>query len=181
MPPEPSPLGKLEVRVYPRPVPLFLRTHSFLQAIYSKATKAELENDWDQACTLYVKSAASYLHLSRTTTDEKLRTRCKANASRALERAEKIKMKKRDLTPVAVDPFSIGMYVPPPPPSLSGKRKLMCFIYTRTPQEQQFYVLKKSSLINNLRFPLWDEPVQEFSTASTLEYVHQLSWGCLFG
>jgi calpain-7 len=133
-----------------------------------------LENDWDQACTLYVKSAASYLHLSRTTTDEKLRTRCKANASRALERAEKIKMKKRDLTPVVVDPFSIGMSL------LVSPGSNHVFIYIRTPQEQQFYVLKKSSLINNLRFPLWDEPVQEFSTASTLEYVHQLSWSCLF-
>jgi calpain-7 len=79
------------------------------QTIYSKAVKAELESDWDQAFRLYIKAAESYLHLNRTTTDEKLRAKCNANAVKALERAEKIKAKRQDLAPVVVDPFSVGM------------------------------------------------------------------------
>jgi calpain-7 len=101
---------------------------------------------------LYLKTAESYLHLNRTTTDESLRTRCKANAGKALERAEKIKMKKKDLAPAVLDPFSIGV-----PLLLFSGGKTANFIIMRM-TEQQFYVLKHSSRVNNLYYSLWDEP-----------------------
>ncbi|KAJ3553680.1 hypothetical protein NM688_g3481 [Phlebia brevispora] len=104
--------------------------------LYAKATKAELERDYDRAFQLYVKAAEGFLHLSRTTTDPAFTTTCKANAARALERAEKIKTAKRDITPVATDRLS---------------------------QREQLLVLQKSSTINGTFYPLWSEAT---STAS---------------
>jgi calpain-7 len=128
--------------------------------------KAELESDWDQAYRLYIKTAESYLHLNRTTNDEGLRARCQANAGKALERAEKIRMKKKDLTPVVVDPFSVGSSY------CSSRSRAICIDIFVPAEEEQFYVLKKSSIVNNLRFPLWVEPVTNSRLASAFEYVH---------
>ncbi|KAJ8581144.1 cysteine proteinase [Rhizopogon salebrosus TDB-379] len=64
---------------------------------------------------------------------------CKNNAAKALERAEKIKQHKRDLAPVSVDHFT---------------------------QQHQYAVLKKSSLINAYRIPLWTSNSQS-SASST--------------
>jgi len=77
-----------------------------LQSSYSKATKAELGKDWNQAFQLYIKAAEGYLHLSRTTVDDRLRAHYKADAGKALKRAEKIKANRHDLKPVSVNPFS---------------------------------------------------------------------------
>jgi calpain-7 len=77
------------------------------KALYSKAAKAELDKDWDTAFRLYVKSAESFLHLSRLTSNETVRTKLKLNAGKALERAEKIKaIKSGQVTPVVIDLFS---------------------------------------------------------------------------
>ena len=96
-----------------------------LQLTHAKATKAEFAKDYDQAFRLYIKSAETFLHLSRSgvTTDKK-RQRWKANAAKALERAELIKkfvdasrhasaatsaqsaLPSLNLTPIRIDVFS---------------------------------------------------------------------------
>lgn len=76
------------------------------QKVYSKAAKAELERDYDRAFQLYLKAADGFLHLDSTTSDTSIRAACKTEAGKALDRAEKIKAIKRDLTPVLVDPLS---------------------------------------------------------------------------
>lgn len=87
---------------------LHLRSH--VQSSYAKAAQAELAQNWDVAYRLYIKSTEAYLHLRRITTDETARKRYQAGATKALDRAEKIKaVKKSVLSPIAVDAFSDGM------------------------------------------------------------------------
>jgi calpain-7 len=78
------------------------------KALLSKATGAEQRQDWDQAFQLYIKAAESFLSLYRSTPHKTLRSEYKICAGKALERAEKIKAVKRDLTPVVVNPFCKG-------------------------------------------------------------------------
>ena len=60
--------------------------------MYNKATKEELARNYDQAFGLYIKATEVFLHLSRSATQqEREKANWKANAQRALERAEKIK------------------------------------------------------------------------------------------
>lgn len=68
--------------------------HSYYcQMTSSKAAKAEFAKEYDQAFRLYIKAAESFLHLSRSggTQSDKIKQQLKANASKALERAERIK------------------------------------------------------------------------------------------
>ncbi|OSX61790.1 hypothetical protein POSPLADRAFT_1144115 [Postia placenta MAD-698-R-SB12] len=99
------------------------------QATYSKAAKAEL-SDLDRAFRLYVKAAEDFLNIGQSTPDATLRSKCKDEAAKALDRAEKIKAAKPDLTPVATNYFS---------------------------EQAQRSVLRRSSFVNNVRIPLWDE------------------------
>lgn len=78
-------------------------------ALASKASQKELGGDLDGAFSLYVQATQSYLHLSRTATSPHLRDQHKASATRCLERAERIKAAKRDVTPVQRDRFSKGV------------------------------------------------------------------------
>ena len=70
------------------------------------AANAELARYFDKAFRLYLKAAEQFLHLSRQSTDDRTRTLCKAEAAKALERAEKIKAVKQDVRPVPKDEFS---------------------------------------------------------------------------
>ena len=94
-------------------------THSYgcttvCQMTASKAAKAEFAKEYDQAFRLYIKAAESFLHLSRQS--DKTKQQCKANASKALERAERIKLfvekslsnqsPSLRLTPVPINHFS---------------------------------------------------------------------------
>ncbi|KAH9919069.1 hypothetical protein B0H21DRAFT_768435, partial [Amylocystis lapponica] len=105
------------------------------EAAYSNAAKAELDKDLDRAFRLYIKAAEAFLHLSQLTADPNLRTTCQSHASKALHRAEKIKAVRSDLTPVAKDSFA---------------------------EPEQLAVLRKSSVVNNTRVPLWDEDPETF-------------------
>ncbi|KAL0577696.1 cysteine protease [Marasmius crinis-equi] len=107
------------------------------ESAYAKATKAEIANDFDSAFQNYIKAADLFLHLSRMNTgDERRRDKWKNDASKALERAEKIKhfidrsnearqpsttpasmgaersnqQQHFRLTPVSIDPFSPRAY-----------------------------------------------------------------------
>ena len=78
----------------------------------AKAAKAEFAKEYDQAFRLYIKAAESFLHLSRSTTQsDKSKQQWKANAAKALERAERIKKfaeksPNTHLTPVPINHFS---------------------------------------------------------------------------
>ncbi|KAJ8473861.1 hypothetical protein ONZ51_g7595 [Trametes cubensis] len=99
------------------------------EAQYSKAANAELAKDYDRAFRHYVKAAEHFLLLSRHATDDRPRTLYRAQAAKALERAEKIKAIKQDIRPAVKNPFAAG---------------------------EQLYVLQKSSIVNQGFFPLWD-------------------------
>ncbi|KAI0821140.1 hypothetical protein BC629DRAFT_1435043 [Irpex lacteus] len=106
------------------------------QALYVKATKLELEGNFDRAFQLYIKCAEEQLRLSRLSNNAAVRDRHKSEAGKALERAEKIRSKKRELvTPIAKDHFSEG--------------------YTG----EQLRVLQQSSIVNGAQYPIWDNPV----------------------
>ncbi|PCH36605.1 cysteine proteinase [Wolfiporia cocos MD-104 SS10] len=120
------------------------------ETTYSKAAKAELHNDLDRAFRLYVKAAEDFLHKSQSCDDARLRTVCKEQAGKALERAEKIKAVKPDVTPVAKNYFS---------------------------DREQQYVLRRSSFVNNIRIPLWDEELSSFDNTQPKLSLDQLRHG----
>ncbi|KAL1675511.1 hypothetical protein EV122DRAFT_218347, partial [Schizophyllum commune] len=128
--------------------------------LHNKAMKAELAQDYDLAFKLYIQAAEQYLHRSRLPSQsDKLKELLKANARKCMERAEKIKsvVSRKSpsiaepssskaappmLTPVATDPFS---------------------------EEQQYYVLKKGSVVNGRTFVPWDETPSQSSQGRPFE------------
>ncbi|KAL1694472.1 hypothetical protein GGG16DRAFT_122519 [Schizophyllum commune] len=130
------------------------------QALHNKAMKAELAQDYDLAFKLYIQAAEQYLHRSRLPSQsDNLKELLKANARKCMERAEKIKsvVSRKSpsiaepssskaappmLTPVATDPFS---------------------------EEQQYYVLKKGSVVNGRTFAPWDESPSQSSQGRPFE------------
>ncbi|KAK2467728.1 hypothetical protein APHAL10511_000023 [Amanita phalloides] len=137
------------------------------ETAYTKATEAELSKNYDSAFQLYIKSAEVYLHLRRTAFSETQKAKWQTSASKALERAEKIKsyVEKQKaggftgrvestssavgpdvrLTPVGVDYFS--------------------------PREQ-LVVLKKGEIVNGQACPPWDEPVVQLSPLIDADGYH---------
>ncbi|KAF8150612.1 hypothetical protein B0H34DRAFT_801552 [Crassisporium funariophilum] len=124
----------------------------------SKATKAEFAKDYDQAFRLYIKTAESFLHLSRSATQpEKVKQQWKNNASKALERAERIKRfveKPGGSTNTSNVASNSGQ------PPANELRLTPVGINHFSPQEQ-LYVLKKGGNINGLVFPVWEERVSQ--------------------
>ncbi|KAI0067565.1 cysteine proteinase [Artomyces pyxidatus] len=100
------------------------------ESLYTRAAKAELSKDFDTAFRSYVKAATAFLTLSRSTNDARLQAQWRQEAGKALERAEKIKSVKSDLTPVDRDRFS---------------------------KDEQMLVLKKSTVVNGIALPLWTQ------------------------
>lgn len=70
-----------------------------------------MARDWDTAFKLYLSAADDFLHLARTTGDDKVKSHVKSRAGVALQRAEKIKSVHRDLTPVVRNAFSERKYI----------------------------------------------------------------------
>ncbi|KAI0691496.1 hypothetical protein BC835DRAFT_1431695, partial [Cytidiella melzeri] len=102
------------------------------KTLYKKATKLELDGNFDRAFQLYVKYTEEQLRLSRLSSNPAARDIHKSEAAKGLERAEKIRLKKRDLvTPVAKDHFAQG---------------------------EQLHVLQQSSVVNGIRYPVWNDP-----------------------
>ena len=77
-----------------------------MKTLYTTATKAEFSGDLDKAFKLYIKAAEQFLHLGTTTSNVASRDKCKSEAAKCLDRAEKIRKRKKDVAPVARDPFS---------------------------------------------------------------------------
>ncbi|KAJ3766583.1 hypothetical protein FB446DRAFT_757630 [Lentinula raphanica] len=141
------------------------------ESTYTKATKFELARNFDSAFRSYIKAAELFLHHSRhTSATESDKTRWKKSASKALDRAERIRQLSENsrpsqssasgqseaatqLTPVDIDYFS---------------------------PEQQSYVLQKGGNINGSTFPLWHEPAssvpQNQPQLSALQSKHNAVW-----
>ncbi|KAH0829129.1 hypothetical protein J3R83DRAFT_2605 [Lanmaoa asiatica] len=115
------------------------KTFQEAEAIYDRATNLEFVAEYTSAFHLYLDAADAFLHLSRSTGVTPLfQAQCKANAAKAIQRAEKIKQASK--TPGA----QIGV-VAVPIDSFGA--------------DHQAYVLRKSSTVNNIRYPLWNEPL----------------------
>ena len=80
----------------------------FYWILYTKASRAELERSYDDAFSLYVRAAQSYLYWAKNDPNARARERCKQEAKKCLDRAELIKRSKKELKPLAKDPFSHG-------------------------------------------------------------------------
>ncbi|KIK22314.1 hypothetical protein PISMIDRAFT_102567, partial [Pisolithus microcarpus 441] len=106
---------------------------------YAKGAKSELSSDFSAAFRHYLAAADSFLHLSRSESlNLAFRTQCKASAARALQRAEKIKKaSEQPGARFAVDIVPIDWFA----------------------QEQQHYILRRSSVINGIRYPMWTDAV----------------------
>ncbi|KAI0827990.1 hypothetical protein BC628DRAFT_1432146 [Trametes gibbosa] len=113
---------------------------TILKGQYTKAAQAELGKDYDRAFRHYLKAAEQFLSLSRHVPEGQLRTAYRGQATKALERAERIKAARREVKPVVKDDFA---------------------------ESEQLYVLQKGSLVNQGYFPLWDRA--DKSTASTVQ------------
>lgn len=109
------------------------------EAVYTRAARAEHSSDFSTAFRLYLSAADAFLHLSRSESlNLAFQTRCKASAAKALERAEKIKKaSERPGAGFEVDAIPIDWFT----------------------REQQLYVLRKSSMINGIRYPIWTDAV----------------------
>ncbi|EKM75828.1 hypothetical protein AGABI1DRAFT_102686 [Agaricus bisporus var. burnettii JB137-S8] len=142
------------------------------EATYAKATKAELASNYDEAFKHYVKAAELFLHLSRKThNSEALCSKWKASATKALERAEKIKsfahrsqgqLEAAAGGSQAVDRGGNGAIT---------NIKLTPIGINHFSEQEQYYVLKRGSLINGLVFPPWDDPV--LSTLQSCDWDRQ--------
>ncbi|KAG6335832.1 hypothetical protein ID866_3268 [Astraeus odoratus] len=110
-----------------------------LLAEYNRAAKSELSSDFSTAFRLYLSAADSFLHLTRSEPlNPAFHARCKAQAAKSLERAEKIKKaSERPGAGIEIDVVPVDWFA----------------------QEQQHYVLRKSSVINGIRYPIWTDAV----------------------
>lgn len=79
------------------------------QAATTKAAKAELAGNFDEAFKLNIEAAQTYLYLVRNTTNEGTKAQLRAVSAKVLERAERIKAaKKQHITPVDLSRLSQG-------------------------------------------------------------------------
>ncbi|KAF5383408.1 hypothetical protein D9757_006162 [Collybiopsis confluens] len=118
------------------------------ESTYSKATKSELAKDYDSAFRLYVKAAESFLHLIKSVpATEQDRLQWNSHASRALERAERIKL--------MTDKTRTSQKPPLNPSEIAQKLTPVAVDYF-SPEEQSS-VLRRGGNINGMVFPLWRE------------------------
>ncbi|KAF8554920.1 cysteine proteinase [Imleria badia] len=111
------------------------KTFQEAESIYDRATKLEFAAAFSSAFHLYLEATDAFLHLSRSSAaTPTFQAQCKAKAAKAIQRAEKIKKASKTLGVVATPVNSFGA-------------------------DHQAYVLRKSSTVNNIRYPSWNEPV----------------------
>ncbi|KAG6381977.1 hypothetical protein JVT61DRAFT_605 [Boletus reticuloceps] len=123
------------------------KTFQEAESIYDRATKLEFAAEFSSAFHFYLEATDAFLHLSRSSVaTPAFQAQCKARAAKAIQRAEKIK--KASKTPGS----QLGVVLAP----------VNCF-----GADHQAYVLRKSSTVNNIRYPLWNEPVPLPSTPGT--------------
>jgi calpain-7 len=125
----------------------------------SKATKKELDKDYSAAFQLYIQSAQSYIGLCASSRDEVQKAKWKSIASKALDRADKLKKAHPDLTNLPKDPFSLGTYLVHVLLIRQLKQyipyvSLTCFPYAA----EQARVVQASSKVNGMSYSHWSDP-----------------------
>ncbi|KAF5317385.1 hypothetical protein D9611_003702 [Ephemerocybe angulata] len=134
--------------------------------IYSKATKAELSRQFNQAFQHYIKAAELYLHLSRSEgSAEKDKVKWKASAQKALDRAERIKSFAEKST---ARPKGSPVEDLPAGRDDSEQVRLAPVAINPFASHEIYRVLKKGGDINGLYFPLWDESSADSDSAESL-------------
>ncbi|KAF6747364.1 hypothetical protein DFP72DRAFT_1075405 [Ephemerocybe angulata] len=134
--------------------------------IYSKATKAELSRQFNQAFQHYIKAAELYLHLSRSEgSAEKDKVKWKASAQKALDRAERIKSFAEKST---ARPKGSPVEDLPAGRDDSEQVRLAPVAINPFASHEIYRVLKKGGDINGLYFPLWDESSADRDSAESL-------------
>ncbi|KAG9312146.1 hypothetical protein JVU11DRAFT_7434 [Chiua virens] len=123
------------------------KTFQEAESVYDRAIKLEFAAEFQPAFNLYLEAADAFIRLSRSATSSLLfQAQCKENASKALQRAEKIEKASKtpgaQIGPVAASINSFGA-------------------------NHQSYVLRRSSTVNDIRHPLWSEPVPPPSNPGT--------------
>ncbi|KAF9048647.1 hypothetical protein BJ165DRAFT_1343091, partial [Panaeolus papilionaceus] len=128
----------------------------------SKASRAEFSKDYDQAFRLYLKSAQSFLHLSRSANvTDVTKQQWKTSAAKALERAEKIKR----FVDKCKSPAGIQRVDSQAPASTNVTLTPVAIDHHSS--QEQFYVLKRGGNVNGHSFSFWDDPP---SPSSTLDF-----------
>ncbi|KAM0793367.1 hypothetical protein ACM66B_000822 [Microbotryomycetes sp. NB124-2] len=101
----------------------------------TRATRLELDRDYNQAFQLYVKAAQQYMYLVRHCTDASEKARMRQVSSKLIERATRIKQtRQHELTPVVKSVLA---------------------------REEQDAVLERSSFINGHRFQRWRDTFEQ--------------------
>ncbi|CAE6472096.1 unnamed protein product [Rhizoctonia solani] len=99
------------------------------QATLTRAKQKEHAGQLDAAYHLYIECARNFVHLATNSTNPQVRSAAKAAGSNALDRADLIKTAKQgELRRVQRDPLS---------------------------EEEQLYILKRSSRVNGIALPIW--------------------------
>ncbi|KAG8733491.1 cysteine protease [Ceratobasidium sp. 423] len=99
------------------------------QATLTRAKQKEHAGQLDAAYHLYIECAKNFVHLATSSTNPQVRNAAKAAGSSALDRADLIKAAKQgELRRVQRDPLS---------------------------EEEQLYILKRSSRVNGITLPIW--------------------------
>ncbi|PPR00890.1 hypothetical protein CVT24_000375 [Panaeolus cyanescens] len=133
------------------------------ESVLSKASRAEFSKDYDQAFRLYLKSAQSFLHLSRSANaPDATKQQWKTSAAKALERAEKIKK--------FVDKFksSANTQATENAAPVSANFNLTPVAINHLSPQEQFYVLKRGGNVNQHAFAFWDDSIS-LPTSTTYE------------
>lgn len=104
------------------------------EALLAKATKKELERDWQTAYQLYTQAAQALVEIYGKSKDSVEKADSKRAAGIALERAQKLKRAHPDIKGVSRDLFSAG---------------------------EQNAVLVASSTVNGIKYPQWADPSTE--------------------
>lgn len=95
-----------------RHFPHLIPTLVVRQATATRATKLELDREYDAAFTAYIAAAQTYLFLVRHTVDPDSKTKFRAVSAKLVERAERIKAaRKVDIKPLHKDPLSLRAFL----------------------------------------------------------------------
>ena len=151
---------------------ILLINSSLPKSIYDRATKLEYAAEFSSAFQLYLEATDAFLHLSRSSAaTPAFQAQCRAKAAKALQRAEKIKRASKTLGVVTAPVNSFG------PGECLRDSMLSSFTYHGA--DHQAYVLRKSSTVNNTRYPVWNEPVPLPSNPGTpYSYVQFILGRC---
>lgn len=76
------------------------------QSLWTKATRKEFEKDWEPAFHLYLQATDAFLDVLENSRNDFEKAKAKTEASKAVERATKLKKAHPNLRPPPKNPFA---------------------------------------------------------------------------